>query len=197
MPLPEVAFSYRARFTVTGSPLQRPASFHLDFIDNLETQDEAALWTDLDANVTAAMWNTMSSNCGITKVEIYKLDGISAGYIQNIAAFPAKWTGSGGADAVLQGSMVVSIKSVQRGPKWRNRAYVGPVAEAKQVDGVLDAATLATSQAAWTAFRTAMRAQNWFPEVISPSTGASGTGIESSQYLLRPYLKTQRRRARR
>jgi hypothetical protein len=170
---------------------------HLDFKDIPGTQSESQLAIDMDARVTASMWNLLSSNAGITSLVIYKLDGVSSAYTYPIAAFPAKWTGSGGADAILQGAAVLSIKSALRGKKWRNRTYLGPVAEAKQVDGLLDSATVATAQGGWNAFFANMITDGWQPVVISPSTGATGTADNAVQYLLRPYLRTQRRRARR
>lgn len=194
MPLPVINDTWQVRFVVTGSPLQRPVTFACHFHDDAGGQTAANLLTDLDASATANMWNLMSSNCGVTKLDVIKLDGVSAGVSSNITGFPAKWTGSGGADAIPQGAAVLSIKCGTRGPAFRNRMYIGPVAEAQSSDGVLSSAMVATCNTAWNTFQTSMSAAGWNLGVVSPSNSSF---IGPATLIVRPYLKTQRRRAKR
>lgn len=194
MPLPVVPDTWQVKMVFTGSPLQRPASCAIHLVDQLGTQTEADLWADLDASVTANMWNLVSSNVGVTKVTNTKLDGTSASVDHAITAFPAKWTGSGGADAIPQGAAVVSFKSLLRGPKHRNRIYLPAVAEAKSSDGLLDATTVANATTAWTNFQAAMSALDWQLTVVSP-TDQTETSV--AQIVVRPNLRNQRRRQRR
>lgn len=194
MPLPVVTDTWLVRLLFTGSPLQRTATVNLHFRDTVGTQTAADLFADLDASALANMWNLVSSNVGVTGVSVTKLDGTSASVGFGIAAFPAKWTGSGGADAVLGGAAVVSLKSALRGPKWRNRVYLPAIAEASQSDGTFDATKVANSTVAWAAFAASMLAAGWESVVVSPTEELA---VTTTSLQVRPFVRSQRRRNRR
>jgi hypothetical protein len=193
MPLPVIADVVQLKMIFTGSPLQRPASVATYWLDTA-AQPVSALLTDADASALSGMWNMVSSNVGVTKLTATPLDGISASEDLAIAAFPAKWTGSGGADAIPQGAAVVSFKSALRGPRWRNRIYLPAIAEGAQTDGLLGSTFVANATTAWTSFRTAMAAAGWQQHVVSPF---SSSAVPVTATLVRPNLRSQRRRSRR
>ena len=186
------------RFLWANSTGPRNASHALHFWDNVGTQSSANLGTDLLASLTANMWRTVASTASIQQILITPLDGISSTYSVPITIGNANISGAGSGEAIPQGATVVTVVPGQRGKQWRNRTYVPFVGETEQNAGTLSTTSVATMQAAWTTFGSAMTTAGWTPQVVAPSEPApDGNAISFQNYTVRPYLKTQRRRARR
>lgn len=193
MPLPIINLTYQVALVWQAAAAPRPASNILHFVDIVGTQNESDLFTDLQANVTAGMWSATSNTAGITQVNITQLDGVSAG--QAFTPTPAaKWNGSAAGEMILQGATVVSLKSDQRGPRGRNRIYLPWIGEDQQTNGTIAAGTVTAMTAAWVAFETAMGVAGWQLTAVS---GVHATENSVTSIAVRPYVKTQRRRARR
>lgn len=191
MPLPVIPDVWQVRLIFTDPGIGRPASatFHVKDTTGIGPTP-AALHTVVDANVTENMWAAVTTDATITQVRYTLLDGVSAsGLITTSGA--AKWTGSGGTDPILQGAAVVSFKTNSRGPKKRNRCYLPWVGEINNTAGVIDTATLALMQAAWNTFSTDMSTDLFPLHAISPTDETSEV---VTSIVVRPYLKTQRRR---
>lgn len=198
MPLPVSTNAYQVRFVWENSTGPRPASHALNFKDTVGTQDAVDLGTDLVANLTANMWKLVSPNAGIKQIYVTPLDGISATYAVPFTVGLGPVSGSGTGDAIPQGASVVTVVSARRGKQWRNRTYVPFVGESEQNAGTLTSGDVTTAQTAWTTFFSAMTAADWAPAVISPAATGPVLNFEpATNYVVRPYLKTQRRRARR
>lgn len=196
MPLPVVDDGFLVRLVWNASQAQRPAITSMHFRDTVGTQTPTDLYNDMNANVTATMWNNCANGAGVDTVQVTPLDGMSATASFNTAR-PAKWAGSGGTETILQGAEVISVQSSARGPQWRNRFYLPFIGEAQQSGGTLDATAVAAAQTAWNTFLTAMTTAGWAPQVVAPSEPWPANALDAVRYVVRPYLKTQRRRARR
>lgn len=193
MPLPVIADGFQAVLIWTSLTAPRPATNVLHFVDAVGTQTETNLYDDIAASVSAGLWHMVYNDATITQLQITKLDGTSAGQSFNPAA-AAKWQGSATGHAVLQGSVVVSLKTAQRGPRGRNRIYLPWIGEDQQTDGTLDATNLATMQTAWNTFNSVMAGLGWDLSAVS---ALHEEAHSVNNIVLRPYLKTQRRRTRR
>lgn len=193
MPLPIIPTVSRATLIFNSAVAPRPATINLHFRDIPGGQTEANLYADLDTNVTQAMWTTVGGTAAINNVTVIKLDGASAGqtFLTPVAT---RWQGLGSADCILQGATCISLKSTLRGPRGRNRVYLPWVGEGQQVNGVLDNTAVGNTTAAWNAFRAAMIVSGWQMQVVSP---ANIDSEDVSSLVVRNFVKTQRRRARR
>jgi len=193
MPLPVITDTYRAVCRWQCSAAPRVATNHMDFFDSAGGQTPTDLYNDLNANVTASMWELVSSTAAIFEVAITPLDGTSATQVFSTGT-PAKWSGSGGSDPILQGCIVNTLGSDFRGPSKRGRLYLPFCGETGQAAGVLTPANVANMQTGWVAFHTAMLTAGWVPKIVSEKLN---TSVSLREYAIRPFLKTQRRRARR
>ncbi len=139
------------------------------------------------------MWLLSADQPKVNSVEITPLDGVTASQTFATGA-PAKWTSLGAPDLILQGAAVLSLKSTLRGPKYRNRIYLPWTGEGSQVNGTLAAASVALATTAWTNFFAAMTTALYPPTVVSPT---DQTESPMTSFIIRPYVRTQRRRVRR
>lgn len=198
MTLPVATDEYMVRLYWQTSSGPRTASHALHFRDNLGTQDATLLGATLLTNLTGNMWKLLAPSASINAILITPLDGVSTTFSQPFTAGNANVSGQGTGDAIPQGAAVVSIPSAIRGKSHRNRSYLPFVGEAEQSAGTLTPADVTTAQTAWTTFYGAMVTDDWHPSVISPSiAGPTNNHRDATGYTVRPYLKTQRRRARR
>lgn len=193
MPLPVIANTYQVVLNWTNASAPRDAANTLHFLDQLGTQTIANLNTDIEASVGAIMWQAVTASARVNSMRITPLDGVTAGVTFSVAA-AAKWTGGGGADAILQGAQVVSLKSAQRGPRGRNRVFLPWVAEDRQVNGTIDSVVTANVAGAWATFVSAMSALDWQLVAVS-AVHNEENALASLSVSSRLY--TQRRRARR
>jgi hypothetical protein len=193
MPLPVVANLYlcKLHWNVTGAPRA--------MVNDLFLHDDAGghtgndVYNAIDAAVTRTLWQNVNSSAVVDKVVTTKLDG-SAASIDHSTGSPIKWTGAGGTDMILQGSQVVTLRTGFRGRSRRGRIYLPAIAEDTQVSGVIDATRTATCQGAWDTFRAALKTAGYPIHVCSRLHNDS---IEIVSCTVQPFLKTQRRRARR
>lgn len=193
MPLPIIPDVFQCTISWSNPAVPRPASTTLHFLDTVGTQTEQNLITDFDTNVTATMWNSMKSDTVATEIRVTKLDGVSAGVTNTITA-AAKWSGVGTGNAIPQGAHVISIKSAQRGSRGRNRIYLPFVAEDRQDAGVITPATVAAMTTAWVTFSTAMGVSGWSLQAVSALHSDTN---DVTTLIAKPFMATQRRRARR
>jgi hypothetical protein len=194
MALPVIADTFQVRLNWHNANAPRDAANNLYFFDSVGGQTPTNLNTDINAAVTQAMWGVISSDASVNSLLITDLSGSDAGVAFSQAA-AAKWTGGGASECVLQASAVVSIKSLFRGPAGRGRVYLPWVAEASQANGALVGSGYTSMQAAWNAFQTAMAVSGWLTMQVSQSHGVDVA--RDASYVVRPYVFTQRRRARR
>lgn len=193
MPLPVVQDAIQATLVWDDVDAPRSATTTLHFLDMAGTSTVQQLMTAIEARVLANMWVVLPTNAHVTSINFTPLDGTSAG--TSIATSGgAKWAGTGSNDCILQGACVISLKSLQRGPRGRNRIFLPWVSEGAQLNGTLTAASVALMQTAWNTFRTNM-ALDGFPLIAV-------SGVHSDEHtvtsvVVRPYVRTQRRRVRR
>lgn len=193
MPLPIITNVFQAVLVWNNAFAQRPATTTLHFIRTDNADTAADLYASLDSSVTAGMWNALSDAARVDHVDITPLDGASAASTFNTGS-PDKWKGASGTDFIPQGCIVISIKSGQRGSRGRNRVFLPWVSETQQQSGTIAAMTLATMTTGWTGFHGSMNDLGW------PMVAASGKFSDShlaNVPVVRGFLKTQRRRARR
>jgi len=138
-----------------------------------------ALWTALNANVTAAMWNGISSSASIFQVVITPLDGTTATAIFTTGS-GAAWSGSATGDWIPQAAGVIGLKTAHRGRQYQGRLFTPFIAETVVTNGSFSA-PLAATQVAWDNFRSAMNTSS-YPWVVASygfgfhkSRGSGGT----------------------
>lgn len=193
MVLPVILDTFQVTLVWVNGDVPRPATNVLHFTDTVGGQTEANLSTDLAANVSTGMWTAVGQHSIINRVDIIKLDGVSATHSFNIVA-AAKWTGQGATDIVAQGCMVVSLKSNVRGRSGRNRVYLPWIGETQQTNGAFVPSVVTDTATAWATFVNDMAASGWDLVVVSPKESAAH-GLAT--IIARPNVLTQRRRARR
>jgi len=193
MPLPTIANCYQVKLIWVDALEQRQATNVFHVSDAVGAGDEVAIMAALDGHVTANMWLLQCTTASVVRVDITYL-GIPSATRSFTPVTPAHWTGAGGTDPIPQGCSVVTLQTATRGKSHRGRLYLPWIAELEQTAGLLNGANVITSQAAWTAFLAAMSAAA-VPISVASAKLSSQTLVTS--FLYRPYLKTQRRRARR
>lgn len=187
MPLPVIADTYRVALEWTGPGGLRAVNvLHL----TAAASDPAGVWSDLDASVTASMWNHTTSAVAVTRVVITKLDGSTASFIA--APTGAKWAGSTAAgDLEVAPSAIVSLRTALRGPRNRGRLYLPFPAEANVANGLLNSAVVTGMNTAWSTFRVAI-ATAGSPMTVASYVGATATAVLTAT--AESQLATQRRR---
>ena len=193
MPLPVIANTVQATLVWDDIDAPRSATTTYHFKDTTGGQTIASLHTAIENATVANMWVVLPTNAHVVRINYTRLDGITAGSSANTAG-GAKWAGTGSNDCILQGCCVVSLKSTQRGPRGRNRMFLPWVSEGAQLNGTLTAASVTLMQTAWNTFQTSMATANWPLTAISPLY--SDEHLVSS-IVVRPFVRTQRRRVRR
>jgi hypothetical protein len=194
MPLPVVTDLYLARLVWTNANAPRTATINLYFKDQAGGHTGTDVYNAVNTAVTQSMWDFTTSGSSVTKVITTKLDGVAAS-VDHLTGSPAKWTGGGlGTDIILQGCNVITIRTGFRGRSRRGRVYVPWVSEGEQTNGVLASADVAAVQTAWGTFLAAMVTAGYPMHVCSPLHSDS---VQASSVTVQPYVKTQRRRAKR
>lgn len=193
MPLPVVADVYLARLVFADANAPREAVCDLYFKDTVGSQTGDDLFTDFAASVRRDQWAFQKTTTKLTNLKTTKLDGTAATR-DHLTDSNVKWTGQSAGELILQGANVVTVRSGFRGRSRRGRIYLPWVAEDVQSNGILSSANVTAAQTAWGSFMADMVTAGWAPHVVSPLHGDS---VAAVSYTVRPYLKTQRRRARR
>lgn len=186
-PLPIIADVYRtALFWTNGAGQHSVNVMHI----HAPSSTPSAVAAALDANVVASMWTYVSSGFVQEELTVTKLDGSTATF--QLATSGAKWTGGNAGDLIPAVSSIVSLRTGQRGRSHRGRLFLGPVGETLFTNGTFTGgATLSNTQAAWTAFLSAMSAAG-FAIAVASYTLASFTLVSTA--LVEQTAATQRRR---
>jgi hypothetical protein len=193
MPLPTIANCYQVKLVWTNAAMQRQATCAFHVSDVTGAGHEAAIMAVLNTEIDATLWTVLSGGAVITRVDITYL-GTPSATVSFIPVTPAHWTGGGGTDAIPQGCAVVTLQTATRGKSHRGRIFLPWVGEVEQLQGVLLAADVATMQTAWSDLVDDMAAAS-FPLSVASKLLSSQSLVVSA--VVRPFLKTQRRRSRR
>lgn len=159
----------------------------------------AAVFTCLDAHVTANMWDTTSDNSGITTVKITPLDGSSAS-ADFLTSRPARWAPAGSGQAVPNVAVLVKLQTPLRGRDNRGRIFLPFTGESSISNGIVDAATVVTMTTAWNTFADDIDADGTTPMdlgVASYDRRHAGAGAHfnaASAITVEGVAGTQRRR---
>jgi hypothetical protein len=181
-PLPTINGIHRVAFSWRASASGPYAANVMHFYN--ASMDPDGLKTALDANVTTAMWAGCNNNVTCYQLTITPLDGTSATRLYTVSG--SKWTGTGTASGIEPAaSVVVSLKTANRGRRYRGRVYLPFPDEALVGDGSLTAATT-TAQAAWDAFRTAMATASFPLHIASYGRSYHKTGGKGQPIVLTP-----------
>lgn len=151
-PLPIITNVYRCTLNWQAGTQEAANVLHFGPTSASESQ----IATALDAHVTAAMMETISSNAHAVTVDITRLDGVSP----TVQAALANWDGGGGTEYIPGGPVVLSLQTAVRGKSHRGRTFLPFTAETKQNNGQLAVTSLPTFEAAWNTFITAMQAHS-------------------------------------
>lgn len=193
LPLPIVTDVYLCRLVFSDANAPREAVCDLYFKDSAGGHTGDDLFTAFAASVRRDQWALQKTTTKLTNVKTTKLDG-SAASRDHLTDSNVKWTGQLSGELILQGANVVTVRTGFRGRSRRGRIYLPWVAEDGQSAGTLLSASVSAAQTAWSSFLADMVTAGYPPHVVSPLHGDS---VQAVSYTVRPYLKTQRRRARR
>ena len=174
-----------------GSPGENLGTALAYIHDLAGTTTELAVYNAVAAAMHANMWNMVNGGGTINTVVVTKLDGVSAGVVFSTGG-GAVWQGGGSGEPIPQGCAVVTFRTTQRGRSGRGRVYLPWITEPNQTAGVLSASAVTACQTAWDAFATALSTATYPLVVVS---GVLGVANLTQSQLVRPFLKTQRRRA--
>jgi hypothetical protein len=150
-PLPVIADVYRLTLLWVHASGQRAVNvLHV----HRTTSTAASVATLIDANVTANMWQPLSSGASVQELHVLKLDGTSSTY--ELLTSGAKWTGGTSGDFIPQAAVLISLKTGLRGPSNRGRIFLPFTTETSSGNGTLQTASQATMETAWSAFIAAL-----------------------------------------
>lgn len=189
MPAPTIPDTWRVvlGWEISGSVLRAVNVMH--FINDAGTA--LGMFQNLEASVTAEMWQWVTGQALVTTVGVQRLDGTSAA--QEFATDQtAKWIGSGSNDAILQGAGLIKHTTLLAGRSNRGRTYIPYVAENKQTNGGM--VGVAAVQEGWTDFLNAM-ADTGYRLAVASYTDLISTDVVAST--AQSQIATQRRRNKR
>lgn len=191
-PLPTINDVFRVAIGWTNVDTSRTATNVMHFKGvGLDPADVAGL---IDDHVTAAMWEMQDDHSKITTIDVTPLDG-SGVTLPVIIAPAAKYAGvQTNEDMVPQMATIVKLVTLKRGRSFRGRIFLPWCTETVSTNGILDSTKLATAQAAWVAFVTAMSGDNCPLGVASYKLAEWN---EAAGVLYESHVATQRRRNKR
>lgn len=153
-PLPQIDDVYRVALNWLDSSTGTTATNVMHF--RKPSSNPAAVWSIVDAHLTAAMWGTVGGTAAIKTAVITPLDGSSAS-LPVILASGDPHQGHGGAGEVLPNvAAVVKLLTAKRGRSYRGRQYLPFTIEAAVADGRIVTSFITAGQSAWTTFLAAM-----------------------------------------
>jgi hypothetical protein len=151
--------------------------------------------------VNGNMWNSAVSGATIVKVDIIKLDGVSATQTF-LAPGTSAWTGQQSGDFAPQVAALVKFQTGLRGRDNRGRMFIPFTAEDVTLGGALSAISQGLMQTAWDAFDAALLADTTSPgpydfvvaayDRVHLGAGAHATDI--TNIVVEPQTATIRRR---
>lgn len=183
-PLPEIEGVTRAAFKWGPVVAVNVLHFHQD------TANPNDLFIKLDAHLDPRMWNCVSTSQRIVELDLTVLDGSTA-TVSFIPPNTTKWKGSAGGENIPALAAVVKKTTAIRGRTGRGRTYVGPATESENDGGRLLSTTATNLAAGWTAFQSAMIADD-IREVVA--SYKDGTAFTVLNYTVRNAYGTMRMR---
>jgi len=166
--LPVITGAVKVSFiwTATGTPL---AVTTLGFTTTVT--DLTAFATIVEGAVTAGMWAHTTTGYSINSVHYFAYDGVTPTLIRPVTG--TQWAGSAApGDVVVAPAVLVSLRTVARGPWARGRMYLPFPAESSVSNGSLGGALVTSMQAVWNTFRTTTNGQAATMAVITLATNA-------------------------
>jgi hypothetical protein len=146
--LPIITGVTRVAFNWTLTPAGQTAANVMHFSQT--TVSQSALLGLLNTNVTAAMWQGVSSTAKVATLTMTTLDGTSATI--TYATTGAGWQAGGGTgDFSPATACIVSLATNQRGRRARGRLYLPFQTESSISSGTVTGA-VTPAQTAWTTF---------------------------------------------
>lgn len=187
-PLPIIPNCFRVTLNWTNPNFGQTAHNVMHFSNT--TGNESDVFNDMNAHVTAAMWDFVVLGSNVTSLDIIALGHSFTSVHFPIAGAPTKWAGAGGGtDMIPQGAGVVTWRTNLRGRSYRGRSFLPWVAEQEQAFGNLS--DVSACQTGWNSFLTSMSATPTNP-VVASYKHATYNGVSS--FVVRSKLRTQRRR---
>jgi hypothetical protein len=113
-----------------------------------DSTDVTEIGAAIEAAADSALYLVMPGGFNPSTLTITLLDG-TAGGVQ--VPIDVDWC-SAGSEMVPEAACVISQYDGGRGPRHRNRQFVGPVGEANMSNGTISPANVSTLQDAWNTF---------------------------------------------
>lgn len=153
MPLPVIADVYRVTLNwATESQVTPHNVIHVETASANEADIAAAIEDNLTTNMIALLGDDQT----LESIDVIKLDGTSA---QQSFTVTSIVDGQGTGPSTPAAAGVLSIHTVQRGPRGRGRLFLGPLHDNHNGSGVIVPSTLPGAiVAAWTTFNDALTA---------------------------------------
>lgn len=183
-PLPEIADTYRVALIWNQYNAVNVLHVHA------ASSTPSIVGDGIAASVSAGMWHGLSTAAQINSLHITPLFDDGATFVYPTDG-SAKWKGGQAGDVIPAAAIVVSEKTVFRGPANRGRVFLGPVAESVAFNGILSSAEIPTMTNAWTAFGAALITHSMQHVVASYK---NATAITVVNYSIRQAFGTMRPR---
>jgi hypothetical protein len=152
-----------------------------------------AVFTCMDAHVTASMWGLVAPSLYVQSVDITPLDGTSA-TSNHPTGGGAKWTGAGSGDPIPNMASLIKLTTALRGRSHRGRIYLPAVPEGDQANGVLTSSLTATVATGFINWMTAMAADATTPQALVVASYKLAVATTITNLTCEPAAATQRRR---
>jgi hypothetical protein len=198
-PLPVLPNVFRVTFLYTPVAGQAPPANVMHFHTSQTGTAAGNLYTAINANVTSAMWGSLTTGTFVTTVNIIQLDGVSPTFTYSTGS-PTKWQGTSGGTATPQVSTLLKLGTGHRGRSYRGRIYLPNTASSAFSIGVVSGPLVTSIGAAWNTFINALAVATPTPytlQVVSyqrpPAHGAPFT-TDVTTLTCESYTATQRRR---
>ena len=150
MPLPIIPNTYRVAYNWASGTQRSVNVLHVSALTSTGTAVATRLRVIADGWATANNpWAGLSNGYSLDHIDVIALDGTSAGVkvVPTVAV-----NGGDTGDQIPQSAMLVSLRTLVRGPKGRGRVYIGPVTELHQSGGFFDSTFVSAVQPKWDAF---------------------------------------------
>lgn len=155
MPYPVIARTFRVALNWQDAAGSQHAVNVMHFRSTVDAVTPGEVAATIDAHVTRAMWQPVSSAFHVESLSIIALDGSSAAEEFGTAG-AAKWEGPSDGDTIPQAAAIVKLTTALRGRSFRGRVFLPAVSEGVQVGGSIDGSTMDLWRPAWTAFTAAV-----------------------------------------
>jgi hypothetical protein len=157
------------------------------------------VFSTISANITTAMWNTVSNNAKVDSLAILPLDGVSATVLTNTSGSSPWIGGSSDPNTIPQVSALVKIQTGVRGRDNRGRIFLPFTTELSSANGKFGTGIIPPMQTAWTTFLFALEAAPKPLEIgvaayDRVNRGASAHFTAALSLQVETFTATQRRR---